>query len=419
MWRSSLLALAGIVIAFCLYGCGQQSNNDTTSTTTPVSNATTTTVTTTVTTTSVTSTHLESLYSCKSQYTLPSTKAIDRKGLALDDTTFQKCANETPALWPNTNQPVTSIRTFKSWEKDWNEDDREGAWASLLNLVHRNGAKVLVGTQVTCSRQDDDEEWALTLKFLKRLGPDHVMAVAVGNEMELFFQKVGVTPDCVNRLWVQGEYWKLLVDRMKDLDANGFTETKLTSVFGAYSLAHTPFLNDPTQGLVASFLKNASSANETKDRWVFNFNIYPFWEVGSWPKDQCETRLKGALSYAHTGEVPMTAKVFRQRIKMVTGKDDDTFWVAETGWSSPAPGGFNSQCLPEATTLDKLATYYSNFMDWDLTVDDDIRGPDHFFYFTMRDADNFNNKEGFGLIHGCGNISCKVQQTPGEVAIVV
>ncbi|CAK9070593.1 Hypothetical protein SCF082_LOCUS35088 [Durusdinium trenchii] len=43
-----------------------------------------------------------------------------------------------------------------------------------------------MGTQVTCNETDDDRDWAWVLELLELLGPKHVMALAVGNEMDRF-----------------------------------------------------------------------------------------------------------------------------------------------------------------------------------------------------------------------------------------
>lgn len=153
-------------------------------------------------------------------------------------------------------------------------------------------------------------------------------------------------------------------------------------------------------------MTNASKAHGT--RWVWTFNIYPFWDLPGKRAAECADFLERAASFKGEGQVPLTAVSFRKKIKMVTGNDDDTFWVAETGWSSPAPGGFHSACGPKAVSPAAFSAYYTNFMAWDLQVDG-MKGPSHVFYFSMHDASTFGNPESFGLIQKCGETHCKLQ----------
>ena len=135
-----------------------------------------------------------------------------RKGLAVDDTTFQSCNRKIPGQWPNSPSILSSLRLFKAWDENWGEDLRHQAWQALKELVHRRKISVLVGTQVTCNEAwnkikkvscdlfyckfepswrlkiclsklaqetDDDREWDLVLELLQLLGRDHIMGVAV------------------------------------------------------------------------------------------------------------------------------------------------------------------------------------------------------------------------------------------------
>ncbi|CAE7755535.1 CARNS1, partial [Symbiodinium pilosum] len=79
----------------------------------------------------------------------------------------------------------------------WPDGSREEAWEQLLDAVKSNGVKVLVGTQITCDEQDDDRDWRLVKELLQKLGRDHVMGVAVGNELELLQFKKGIDMTCV------------------------------------------------------------------------------------------------------------------------------------------------------------------------------------------------------------------------------
>jgi len=100
---------------------------------------------------------------------------------------------------------------------------------------------------------------------------------------------------------------------------------------------------------------------------------------------------------------------FRARISAVTKRGNDTMWMTETGWSSDAPQKYHEPCEGYCTP-ERLKNYYEAFMNWELggPVDGDT---DRAFYFTMRDARNFDITESFGLIETCQNTSCKLQST--------
>merc|ERR550532_1941992 len=128
------------------------------------------------------------LFACDSAWRTASLASMARKGMCLDDTTFSACPGEMPGTWPNAGaERVTSLRIFKPWHPDWGgEFIRMRAWRLLAAWVRSNGARVLVGTEVTCDAQRDDDMWLWALELMRLLGRRHVMGVAVGNEMDLF-----------------------------------------------------------------------------------------------------------------------------------------------------------------------------------------------------------------------------------------
>jgi len=320
-----------------------------------------------------------------------------RKGMCLDDTTFQQCAENITALWPHTDHPVTSIRMFKPWQPDWGDDiARRKAWGVLAAFVHKNNATVLIGAEVTCNATHDDAVWNWTLELMQVLGPEHIMGVAFGNELELLFQKTGVKQDCVEELWGGGRYFDTLVSRAEDMDRNeAFKSVKLTSVFGAYCLAGFPFVDSPVSQ-VLTYLRKAWQ--KYGDRWAWSFNVYPFWD----------NKCGGAFPV-----VPAVMKKFRERVAKVTGGQNATLWMTETGWSSSPPQYYNQPC-PGYCSAERLQAYYESFLQWDVgtAVDGDT---DHAFYFTMRDARNFDITESFGLVGTCQNTSCKLQKNETPV----
>ncbi|CAE7597368.1 unnamed protein product [Symbiodinium pilosum] len=120
---------------------------------------------------------------------------------------------------------------------------------SLISLE-----QLQVGTQVTCNETEDDADWEnatrlyLVLELIQLLGRPAVMAVAVGNEMELLQFKSAkiVPPECIQRIWKGGYFYDKMVTRAADLDAiEGFGTVPLTSVFGGYIMAGNPFVETP------------------------------------------------------------------------------------------------------------------------------------------------------------------------------
>ncbi|CAJ1356570.1 unnamed protein product [Effrenium voratum] len=295
----------------------------------------------------------------------------DQKGLAVDDTTYQHCTSKIPGLWPNAKTNLSSLRLFKAWDPNWPDDQREGerpslrsriartaseaAWKALKATVEASDAKVLVGTQVTCNETEDDQDWSQVLKLLQILGRDHVMGVAVGNEMELlqFKNPKLVPPDCIKNIWPGGYFYRKLTDRVADLKTLATFEdvTKsqvpITSVFGGYIMAGSPFVNTPG-AMVLSFLKNVTKDLGT--RWVYTLqlrkrwaavfrNVYPYFDPGNRldvnSTTTCKESLKKALCMEPDCLLPATTAALRQRMKLLSGSQEDKLWLGETGWSYP------------------------------------------------------------------------------------
>jgi len=381
-------------------------------------------------------------YKCASDLVVPVT-APQQKGLALDDTTLHWCPGNLPFHWPNTDEPVTSFRMFKAWASHWDAEGGEGkenAWQSLASFLEASNGKVLVGTQITCSEEKDDEDWENVKKMLRIFGSDRVMGLAVGNELELLwtkkdiFEKADPPIDlsmCLDRMWNQRYFLNKFHSRVQEMDAlgAGFEQLPVTSVFGAFIMAEEPFhetcdINDRC-ARVNSFTENVTQ--HFRDRYAHTVNIYPYFDWGHYdnPGEEplhCEGSLATRRCF-HSDDpkdCSFTAMVeaFRGRLDL-TGNADATLWVGETGWSAPMATTLSTnmnQC-GEWSSKETFAEYYMNFLDWDMNINSAFRGPDHVFYFTMRDSQNFGKAESFGLmgdgdpLQWCTNTTCKIQRS--------
>lgn len=56
------------------------------------------------------------------------------------------------------------------------------SWKALVKFTHDNGAKIFVGTQITCSEEDDERDWAWTKELMQMLGREHIMGVSIGHD---------------------------------------------------------------------------------------------------------------------------------------------------------------------------------------------------------------------------------------------
>jgi len=345
----------------------------------------------------------------------------------LDDTTYQNCPDELLGGWPNTKQQVKLIRTNAPWRSFWDASKREKSMAALAKFVRDNNAQVLVGQDATCNEKDDDLQWELNLKFMKQLGIEHILGVAIGNEMDILYQHPDWWrkdfPNCMVDLWDKKKYWKAFQRRVSEMDKALGPNAKnilLTSVWTA-GFAHSgtgfnpPFAEFPGRAMVRTFVQDAYKAYGK--RWVWTFNPYPIWASGLQPDaghaDQCNKAIaltKGPIAH------DMIAYT-RRAIKWVTQGDDDLLWAGEYGWSSPASDGMGGSIFrcKNYTSLQTFTGYYEHFLQWDLTLseatkpeDRTLRGVDRAFFFAMRDADNGAAQEHFGLVKKCGDTKCKI-----------
>jgi len=362
----------------------------------------------------------ECLYACTSDLDLGTVTKINDKGIALDDTTFQYCSDRIPRYWPNTKEPVKRLRIFKSWDVAWDASRREGAWEDIRKFVHANKAKVLIGTQVTCSEKNDTIDWQWSLGLMRLLGPDYIQGLAIGNEMELYQFKgsqYGVTPECIENIWGGGYYFDQVQKRVAEMDQYpGFDKIPVTSVFGGMALAAYPFYNYPCCALVFDYLKNVTA--KYGKRYVFTWNFYPYFDqtlqLDPNTSHSCCESLDYCLSYGPDGISAETIVKARSRMQLVTNRTDDVMWLGEMGWSSATSDTLHSAMrnCTEFSTPDTMHSVYNGFLKWDMSVQG-VKAPELSFYFTMRDSANFGVKEHFGLIDSCEASHCKLSTTHG------
>lgn len=353
-------------------------------------------------------------YRCESLLKFSHVVETRRKGLAIDDGTFSECAERIPHLWPNTDMPVTSLRLFKAWDSAWPADRAMHAWKAIADFATRFGAKVLVGTQISCNEAEDDRDWANVLQLLRLLGPERVMGVAVGNELELLqFKDKRLVPDaCVERVWGGGYFVRKFDQRVLDLDMlGGFEDVPVTSVFSATIASEYPFCN-VSKAPVLAFFQHV--IRRYGARWVYSVNVYPYFD----PSNQldpgsphCAGALQRSLCWNDADHCLLAGITKSLRERMQAMGSNDVLWVTETGWSSPMAGTLRDKPIGVCAEFSSEASfrqYYEGFLSWDLTTSG-VRGADHIFYFTPRDSNNFGVGENFGLISSCGDSACKLQ----------
>lgn len=257
------------------------------------------------------------------------------------------------------------------------------------------------------------------------------MGLAIGNEMDLLWTKgkngcpetnPDCMPGCMKRLWKDGGFLENFLARVEELDKElpGFNKVPVGSVWSAVILGGNPWMENGERVTGSSFFKNVSRTYG--NRYVFAFNIYPYFDPGNHldpgGKNTCERSLKGKNCFSSNwGECITNVMAANSRKKMNQhlygmGLKAKSFklWIGESGWSYPVSGTTQPQMKKcEAwNSKETFQTIYDEWLKWDLTTDPDTQAADHAFYFTMRDALNFGVEEHFGLIGGCKDQACKL-----------
>lgn len=353
--------------------------------------------------------------SCYTDVNITGLQAMSRKGFTVDDVTLRYCPSRIPERWPNTHAPVATLRLFRTWQEGWPEERREDVWQNVIRYIKSNRVKVLMATPISCSVEQDDQDWSWTRDMLRELGPDHVMGFAVGNELDLLYTHATDDEACLLDLWDNGRLWSQFTRRVAEIDEMGFGQVPVTSVFTAGILyggnKWAPFVNVPGKALVNDFLLNAT--RKYSYRYTFTFNIYPYFDPSlkiDPPRHTCASALKIATCFGSGCLVARALGRARGLMKELTGRGDDRLWIGEIGWSSPKADALGTEMAgcPEFSSLGALTLFYENFLQWDLSTPD-VRDPDHVFYFTLRDALNFGNQEHFGVIQSCQSVECKIR----------
>eukprot|EP00931_Biecheleriopsis_adriatica_P076586 TRINITY_DN5027_c0_g1_i1.p1 TRINITY_DN5027_c0_g1~~TRINITY_DN5027_c0_g1_i1.p1 ORF type:complete len:547 (+),score=89.24 TRINITY_DN5027_c0_g1_i1:45-1643(+) len=379
----------------------------------------TSTLTTTQTITATTVTrrpYPKAPYSCKTDLNLGPVMHGAKKGMAIDDTTFSQCPSDATVNWPNAKQNISSIRLFKAWDPYWFSKytlDRLTIWKELREYVWKNNVKILFGTQITCNETADDNDWSYVRELMLYIGSKYAMGLAVGNEVELIHTKANMSKKCADRIFSGGYFARKVYQRAADLNSMpGLSNLPLTSVMGGYVLAGDPFINTKECGVLSFHQKMNAHFGK---RWVYTWNVYPYFDpriaMDDGPYHTCSKALMSAVNFAPQSLLPTMLKVLRQRTAKVTGRKDDITWLGETGWSWPQASTLNTNmaACKSFSTQEAMSLYYQGFLEWDLSLGWEVPPIDHAFFFTMRDAVNFNVRENFGLVEGCENTHCKLQ----------
>lgn len=355
------------------------------------------------------------MWACSSSRKLPNgIVAPEKKGFAVDDVTMGGCSSELTGVWPHASDQVSSLRLFAAWKPEWDASIREESWQTLKTYVETNNARVLLGTELTFNQANDDQMWAWALDLMKLLGPDRIMGLSVGNEMDNIEQHFAPPPN----FWQQG-FFDLLKSRVDAMDAigAGFDKVPITVVWSMGALNdHAPGGFNPK---VATLF--AQARDTWGSRWAWAFNPYPIWDTNLQPQNpqECQGKLAAAIGLDYTRNVMGTV---RDRVAAFVGNDDYVLWVTESGWSSPGvdeehQNHARSVC-PEWADKETLWTFYKTMMEWDLSLPNGGHGVDQFFYFTMRDAVQPTGlRESFGLISDCGVTACKIDDTATSIVV--
>lgn len=331
-----------------------------------------------------------------------------KKGLAVDDVTFWTCPNRMVGTWPLTSEPVKTIRLYHA---GW-----ASSWASFAPYLWSTGARVLLGTRISCDEAADDADWGRAKAFMRLVGSRYIMGLSIGNEIDLL-QYNGASADCLGHMWAGGYYARKFHERVAEMDEMGllFSMIPVTAVFAGNSFGGDPFLQTPRAG-VLDFLRNVTEVYGA--RYAFSFNLYPYFDpanrldVGT--PDQCSLALARSMCFGSTGRCALSNSIAQARVKMqqLTGDNDRRLWLGETGWASHVCSSLATdhemRRCPDYSSQAAQSLYYDNFLSWDLSAGVE-GGVDHVFYFTVRDiervADGFN--ESFGLLSSCTNHACK------------
>jgi hypothetical protein len=366
-------------------------------------------------------------YSCASEATFGAVVSPGRKGLSVDDTTFVNCSQNILQHWPHTGfqydpaQQVKSIRVFKPWDAEWPQELRQQAWRNLVDFVHRYDVQVLLGTSIGCKEAGDRQIWEWAKELIQLIGHEHLMGLAIGNELEIyhrFMKELHVDAACLQNIWDGGYAWYWFQKVVSEFDAMGYVATPITSVFGGLALAgNGSTFYDIPEARVDTLLSQIS--RKYKERFVFTFNFYPYFdptlELDENSEDRCSDALESSLCFQPECNLPYTTAIARRKMTNLTGNPNWRMWLGELGWSARYTSSLKSDMskCKQFSSLQSFQTFYKGFLGWNLSISNSthpLTPPEHVFWFTMRDSYVFGILEYFGMVSNCSDITCKIRQ---------
>jgi len=367
-------------------------------------------------------------FNCESDLVVDNLHKVENKGLCVDDTSFFDCPEKLLQNWPHTEQAVRHVRLFKAFRPEDSEEQTTRTRNNFVNYVHANNIVVLVGSQITCSEEEDDEDWGNVQKLIEALGPEHVSALAVGNELDrlMYKDKKHVPEGCLVKIFDEGYLLSRTLSRIQwAREALGNPELRVTSVFtagitwGEGVNSEVGQFDEQEGSKVNSYFEAVYKSGE--QNFIFVINYYPIFDPNSHPnncasaiqRSVCTDKMGQGDCALTTVQLPHTRTMMNRFFANHPefGFTTAPLWIGEIGWSTPSLPGHAMEACEEFFSAKTFHDYYKNFLQWDLDFSDDLEPPEMAFYFTMRDATQFGNTEHFGLVEGCGATSCKLNQS--------
>lgn len=392
-------------------------------------------------------------FSCESDLKITTFQKPSGKGMCIDDESLFGCPEKLLQNWPHTEEPVQYVRLFKAFRPEDSEEVTTRTRESFVQYVKANKIKVLVGSQITCNEEEDKKDWGYVQLMIKALGKEHVLALAVGNELD----QAGYLPhlkdgsldeaaakQCAERIWGKDQAAGHLFDKTKERiqwarETLGNPVLPVTSVVTAsvvwMQTEGTHFQeedwNPNLDGVWSHGVKFQSYLNRVfnsgEKNFVFVMNVYPIFDSTLLPDSGSDgTQCKEAMALANCydeGKCKINVNVFQARTlmnkffasKAAMGVKHAPLWIGELGWSAPRPDTYGQGVMAKCDDFfskNMLYSNYKNFLEWDLDLhsSEPVDPPDMVFYFTMRDSSNFGNQEHFGLVESCTTTSCKLTQ---------
>lgn len=362
-------------------------------------------------------------------------KLPERKGLTVDDTTWDTCPGSIPMTWPATSggvgDKVVNVRLFDPFHNGKHPTFGEypDDMHALKRFLVHNSAKALLGTMISCNQSADDEHWKRTVEVLGILGPEHVSAIALGNELDLYhYHDIhGWCPKQPGGLW--GYLKKNMEQRLHELEhvhGGVFANVSIGTILAGTVLdCGDPQCSPGNMTLIPGF-KDVLKWLVTVvpiERLILGINFYPYFQPCP-PLDGKDEEAMTCERWTHlatcTDDVlcvtRQTLLAGRYALKEAIGDRglNTRLWIGEFGWSAARAGTLNTDACnqysnkkagqpraicPGWSSQDNYANTYKGFLEWDLSIAPGVAGVEHAFWFTIRDSVNYGEGEYFGV---CG-----------------